>query len=462
MSGRILVVDDIATNRMVLRAKLAAAYYDVIQAENGSEAIKSALKYQPDIILLDVMMPDLDGFETCKALKSDQKTSHIPVVMITSVCQPADRLRGLECGADDFLTKPIDDLALFARVRNLLRSKFMLDELRLRDRTTQELGLAEFITHDKNIIPPKARVTLIPSDYEMGLLWEKALSENTPYLYKVCENDTQPQEFEAQQLPDVYVIHARIGAHGDGLRLVSMLRSRPRTRNSAIILVVSKGDNATAAKGLDLGANDYIFDHFDPLELVARLTSQIKRKQISDRLRSNVTDTLRLAVLDPLTGLYNRRYAEQHLGRIAERAQETGKQYALMLLDIDNFKRVNDTYGHASGDAVLKEFSRRIQENLRGVDLVSRLGGEEFLVAMPETSEAQARLASERLRQVIEETVFQCGPNNGGLQITVSIGVTLGDPLTLDVDKLVSQADHALYASKSEGRNMVTLFNSAA
>ena len=263
-------------------------------------------------------------------------------------------------------------------------------------------------------------------------------------------------------MPDVFVIHSQLDRFSDGLRLVSHLRSSPKSRQVAIILVVPEGDQQKAAKGLDLGASDYIFDPFDPMEMIVRLKSQIHRKQISDRLRDNVTDTLRLAVLDPLTGLYNRRYAQQHLEKISQRARETGKEFALMLLDIDNFKRVNDTYGHAGGDTVLAEFARRIQENLRGVDLISRLGGEEFLVAMPDTSEGQARIASERLRHVIETTPFSCETIPDGVDITVSIGVTLGTSQAPNVEKLVQQADQALYSSKSDGRNMVTLFNSAA
>ncbi len=462
MTGKVLVVDDIATNRVILRAKLAASYFDVIQAENGLEAIDKAKKYQPDIILLDVLMPGFDGYETCHRLKADAQTAHIPVIMVTALFAPDDRLRGLECGADDFISKPVNDLALFARVRNLLRSKFMLDELRLRDRTARELGLSETAAPFTDRPLQKGRVVLVPRDKKGAAKWEQAISKRCNLTVQTAASEVEALAFAAELVPDIFVIHSQLGAYGDGLRLVSHLRARPNTRHAAIILVVPDGDQAKAAKGLDLGVSDYLFDPFDPLELTVRLNGQIRRKQISDRLRSNVTDTLRLAVLDPLTGLYNRRYAEQHIAKIAERTRETGKGFALMLLDIDNFKGVNDSFGHATGDEVLKEFSRRIQENLRGIDLVSRLGGEEFLVAMPDTTEEQARQASERLRQVIEQAEFWGEAAQARLRVTVSIGVTLGDPHASDVDALIGQADRALYASKSEGRNMVTLFNSAA
>jgi len=462
MSGRILVVDDVATNRMILRAKLAASYYDVLQAENGAETLAKAMSEQPDLILLDVLMPDLDGFEVCRRLKADPATSHIPVIMVTALSDPGDRVRGLECGADDFLTKPINDLALFSRVRNLLRSKFMLDELRLRDQTSQELGLTDPRLTMAEKFPVPARVALIATDTEMAKRWAATLADRPDITPLICKNEQEAMAYTEDDMPDVFMIHARLGAFGDGLRLVSYLRSRPPSRHTSVVLVTPDGDHERAFKGLDLGANDYLFNSFDSAEMIARLCGQINRKRMSDRLRDSVTDSLKLAAIDSLTGLYNRRYAKLHLRKIFERAQETDKGFALMVLDIDKFKLVNDHYGHSAGDHVLQEFARRMQENLRGVDLVSRLGGEEFLVAMPDTSESQARIASERLRQVIEETPFLTGEDGKSLTITVSIGVTLGRADCPDVDCLIIEADKALYKSKSDGRNKVTLFTQAA
>jgi two-component system, cell cycle response regulator len=462
MTGRILVVDDIATNRMILRAKLSAAYYDVILAESGAEALEKAVEMAPDLILLDVMMPDMDGFEVCRKLKEDPQTTNIPVVMVTALLEPAHRLIGLKNGADDFLSKPINDLALLSRVRNLLRAKFMFDELHLRNKTTQELGLGSLPSDRLKIEAMSGRIMLVPTHRKMSRHWKRQLSAQATFTLTTMLPDMDIVGLGLSDLPDVFVIHAKLGEYGDGLRLVSHLRSRPNTRHTSIILVVPDGDQETAAKGLDMGISDYIFDPFDPSEMIVRLNSLVRRKQVSDQLRDNVTDTLRLAVQDPLTGLYNRRYATQHLAKITERSRETSKGFALMLLDIDNFKRVNDTYGHSVGDQVLKEFSQRIQQNLRGVDLVSRIGGEEFLIAMPDTTKEQACIASERLRNVIKDEVFAASSLPNGIPVTVSIGVTLGDPGEKDVDALICQADKALYASKSDGRNMVTLFDSAA
>jgi DNA-binding response OmpR family regulator len=141
VSARILVVDDVAANVKLLEARLSAEYFDVVTASNGAEALAIAARAECDIILLDVMMPDMDGFEVCRRLKSNSATHFIPVVMITALDSPADRVRGLDAGADDFLTKPVSDIVLIARVRSLTRLKMMTDELRMRAITSLEIGV---------------------------------------------------------------------------------------------------------------------------------------------------------------------------------------------------------------------------------------------------------------------------------------------------------------------------------
>jgi two-component system cell cycle response regulator len=199
--------------------------------------------------------------------------------------------------------------------------------------------------------------------------------------------------------------------------------------------------------------------------LALRLRGQIRRKLEADRLRVTVEDGFKLAAIDPLTGLYNRRYALPHLTEIAKRAREKQRPFAIMLLDLDRFKDVNDTYGHAAGDAVLVEVARRVRDNLRGVDMVARIGGEEFLVAMPETALSQARFAAERLRQVVEETPISIGEGQQEITVTLSIGLSMGgrdEAMSLPIEKLIEDADQALFGSKAEGRNQVTMGRSAA
>ncbi len=455
MSGRILVVDDVATNRVLLKAKLATAYYTVTLAQNGAEALSLAQADPPDLILLDVMMPEMDGFEVCRRLKSMRELAHIPVVMVTSLNTAEERIRGLEAGADDFLSKPLVDLALFARVRNLMRMKIMFDELRMRDATTQDLGFEPILLDDDGV-PEGGHVLFVGDRMAQAEGWAADIRDRLPVRTSAVSDGLCALRLADRDLPDAIVISQRVNGGQDGRRLVSALRSRADTRQSAIILAVDGEDLEVAAHVLDLGANDYILCPFDPSELAARLRSQLRRKRYSERLRANVRDGLMMAMRDPLTGLFNRRYAAQHLRAILARSRDSGRAFATMMLDLDRFKAVNDRFGHDAGDEVLKEFGRRLRENVRGADLVARLGGEEFFVAMPDTDAAAAAQIAERIRAAVEQPLFRIDRGARALQVTVSIGVSLADPGISDVDTLLKRADEALYASKHAGRNRVT------
>jgi two-component system cell cycle response regulator len=450
MSGRILVVDDVATNRLILQAKLSSAYFDVLLAESGEQALSVTMAELPDMILLDVMMPDMDGYEVCRILKSRAETAHIPVIMVTAHNSTEEKIRGLDAGADDFLSKPIDDVTLFARVRNLMRVKMMFDELKLRETTSQELGLSDFLEDHS-----------FDKDENQARDWAACVQSRLPVRTIVANCEEEATSIARHDPPDVFIVCQNLANGGDGLRLVSNLRANLNTRQSAVILVVEDGEMETATKGLELGASDYIHAPFDPNEMVARLRSQMRRKKYSDRLRSNVRDGLKMAVIDPLTGLYNRRYATQHMQRIIERSGESGMPFAVIMMDLDRFKSVNDTHGHDAGDRVLKEFARRLQENLRGIDLVARLGGEEFLVVMPDTGPAEVEFAAERLRNAIDRMDFEIGGGKN-IPITVSIGVAFGGPDDENPSILIQQADTALYESKATGRNRVSYFAKAA
>lgn len=461
MSGRILVVDDTATNRLVLKAKLSTAYYTVLLAAGGAEALALAEEHEPDLVLLDVLMPGMDGFEVCRRLKASERLQHVPVVMVTALNAPEEKLRGLEAGADDFLARPFSDTALFARVRNLVRMKMMFDELRLRDITTRELGIDGF-GNVEAIETGGAHVLFVAAREEHSAVWAAEIAARLGVRATACATGLAALELIQRDAPDAVVVHQRLGGGEDGRRLVPALRARGETRQAAVIFAVEEGgDAAVMAQVLDLGASDCLLPPFDLAELAVRLRTQLRRKRLSDRLRDNLRAGLRLAMVDPLTGLFNRRYASRHLETFAARARATGRSFAMMMLDLDRFKSVNDRYGHEAGDEVLREFARRLLDNVRSGDLVARLGGEEFFVAMPDIDAAQAAEIAERVRGAVAGTPFVLRDGALHLPVTVSIGLSLAEGGNGDPAELIRRADAALYASKHAGRNRVT-FASAA
>ena len=459
MSARVLVVDDVLPNVKLLAAKLTREYFDVVTANSGPEALERIHAQHPDIVLLDVMMPGMDGFEVCEKIRADPATMHIPVVMVTALSDASDRVRGLEAGADDFLTKPVNDVAVFARVRSLVRLKMMTDEWRLRESTSGQLGMLVSIDSVYTQTAEAARVLVVEdSAIDLDKITETLARDRDV----VTDTDSCAGGLELALGEEFELIVISLTLmREDGLRLCSQLRSHEKTRQIPVLLLADETDMDRVAKGLELGANDYLIKPIDRNELLARTRTQVRRKRYQDKLRANYEASLSMALTDSLTGLFNRRYLSAHLPRLLDRSGGNNKPVSALLFDIDHFKVVNDTWGHGVGDEVLKEVAQRASRNLRNFDLVARLGGEEFVVIMPDTDGSQAMAVAERLRRRIAEEPFAVSAPVGKIDVTISIGVAVAD-WTLDADgkpesgdALLRRADTALYQAKRSGRNRV-------
>ena len=418
MTARVLVVDDILANVRLLEAKLTSEYFDVHTTTNGMDALEAIVSFNPDIILLDVMMPGIDGIEVCKRIKSNPKTQHIPVIMVTALDQPEDRIQGLEAGADDFITKPINDAALFCRLKSLVRLKMLIDELRGRDTSTLLGGRNGSI--DLAEVETNANVLIVDNRGIVADRIKESLSELHNLV--VLKDPAEAINLNLETEFDLVIVSLDLLDH-DGLRLCSQLRSFERTRQLPLLIVVDPEDGARLMRALDMGVNDYLHRPVDKLELRARVNTQIKRKRYTDRLRTNVTRSMELAVTDPLTGLYNRRHMDNQMELQLANAGARGRPMCVLTLDVDFFKPINDTHGHDVGDRVLQELARRLKEQVRAIDLCCRIGGEEFLVVLPGTELQVGFTVGERLRRIIASQPFDVGAKSGPLAITVSIGV---------------------------------------
>jgi len=449
MSARILVVDDIEANVRLLEAKLSAEYYEVLTAADGPTALAMAAAEKPDIVLLDVMMPGLDGFAVCRALKEDAATGHIPVVLLTALDGRADRVAGLEAGADDFLTKPIDDVLLFARVRSLTRLKSVIDELRDREASGRRKGVIAGVA--SRLGGGGGRI-LVVDDHERQA--QRVCAELAIEHRPVVETGPETALMSARGPVDLIIVNA--AAKGfDGLRFAAQVRSDEATRSLPILAVVDFDDRPRLVKALEIGVNDVLPRPIDPQELAARVKTQIRRKRYTDYLRENLDQSLELAVTDQLTGLHNRRYMESQLDALVRRAVVGGSDpVALLVIDIDHFKKINDGFGHAVGDEVLREFAVRLASNVRAIDLPVRFGGEEFVVVMPETELAHAHRIAERIRLHVAGSPFRVLDGEELLTVTISIGVACS--LSGDTPAhLIKRADEAMYEAKARGRNRV-------
>ena len=448
MTARVLVVDDVRSNLKLLQARLSLEYFEALTASNGPDAIAICEQGGCDIVLLDVKMPSMDGFEVCRRLRAAPDTAHLPIVLITALDRPGDRVRGLESGADDFLTKPVDEIALIARVRSLTRLKFSIDELRARAAHDAEAGPQAL----KLDLSERGRLLLVDEQRRSRERIQGALS---PYHDVIMADDPGEAPGTAREEPvDLMIVGLGFGAF-DGLRLISQVRSQERTRNLPILLIADPDDRPRVLRGLDLGVNDYLTRPIDRNELLARVRTNIRQKRYADRLRQSVQESIEMAHCDPLTGLNNRRSLERRLPAMIESARLRGAALTMMILDIDHFKRVNDTYGHDVGDCVLKRFGAELQETVRGGDLICRLGGEEFVVVMPGVGASEAGRIAERARRTTESREFAVDGAAGSVSITVSIGLAEWRK-GWDSAELYRRADRALYLSKSAGRNRVT------
>jgi two-component system, cell cycle response regulator len=455
MTAKILVVDDILSNVKLLKAKLTAEYYTVITACDGQEAINLVTEQQPDIILLDIMMPKLNGFQVCNVLKNDPLTTHIPIVMVTALHDTESRVQGINAGADDFLTKPIRETALYARIKSLTRLKFVIDELRLRNKTNAEMnGIIDRSVIEYSSETSYGRIIVVDEDKLQAHQVYEILSKQCFRSIEVLHDPNNVSNINDDC--DLVILNAQF-SETEGLRISSQLRSRLETRYTPILILYDESQNESVlSKALEMGVNDYLITPLDENELIARVNSQVKRKRYQDALRMNLFNNAEMSIRDPLTGCYNKRYFYKHLQNIVEDSIFKHKSLSMMMLDVDYFKTINDTFGHTAGDELLKQIQRRISENIRITDLLARFGGEEFVIVMPDTNIQKAYVVAERIRSMIAQPSFII--SDSMVNVTVSIGIAEVDESDFkNVNLFVERADKCLYKAKDGGRNKIIL-----
>lgn len=463
MSGRILIIDTVATNRIVMKVKLLSAQYDVVACATQQEAHKQIAEHRPDLILLSLHDPTEDQYQFCRDLKLDTQTRDIAIIATGMPDTSGARFAALDAGADDVLPSLVHDDFFHARIRSLLRMRHTPAELWMREGTQRALGFGDITTEFAR--PPRVALLTASPVHSTGLI--ARLNRISSLGIVTLGFDEALKDMSDDDLPDLFIIDSTTMAKPsvDILRMVADLKSRQKIRRVSQLIILPADATEPAAMALDLGADDVVASQTSSGELRIRIMKLVQRKRQQDQLRTTVRDGLHAAVTDPLTGLYNRRYATPYLMEIAKQSRKTGQDFAVMMIDIDHFKRINDMHGHAAGDAVLIELANRLRDNLRVIDLIARVGGEEFLVALPHSSAEQAQAAANRLCRMVNQKPFHVGRSLLPLRVTISVGVAVGCAGSAEIicaDDMCHQADDALYVAKSAGRDRVSLAHSAA
>lgn len=540
---KILVVDDRHENLMAIEGVLERPGLSIITATSGNEALGLVLEHTFALILLDVQMPGMDGFEVAELMRGSEKTRRIPIIFLTAISKDeAHVFTGYEKGAVDYLFKPLDPIVLRSKVnvfvelfrqRNKLQKsnadlsravaelesvnrqireqqKSVIEEERLKvllqmaGATAHELnqplmilmGNVQLMEMDGGIPPHMAdRVSKISSaanrisdtvkkiqtlrhdesrgyaggktilnlDQQVSILVIEDRDEDFARIEKVLRDHHQLALIRVKSIKEAFhrLERGRIDLIfldyllPDGTGLDFLEGASRKGVETPVVAITGQGDELIASQLIKAGAYDYLPKTRVSGKALLRIISNVLEKAgLRREMRMAQEKLAELSVRDELTGIFNRRYFQEALEREVSGAQRYGHGLSLCMVDLDHFKRVNDTHGHLCGDRVLQEFGRLLGSSIRKYDVGCRYGGEEFAVILPDTPLEKAVILCERFRRRVEDHEFTCGELS--LFITISVGVT-ARPIGGEVtgSQLVDLADKALYRAKSQGRNNV-------
>ncbi|MBN2526384.1 MAG: diguanylate cyclase [Deltaproteobacteria bacterium] len=419
-----VVVDDSRVVRQLFTQQLAAIGIHAETAENGLDGKELIEKLRPDIALVDLEMPQMDGLEMCKAILANPSTRNIPIVIISGNVNARVAFKGFMSGTLEFLAKPVDPRLLRETVESLLKRK----QVHQRRATAIVLEDSQLVAH-----------MILQQLDTMGVEthWAKTAADFAATATVL--------------VPDIISIDLTL-PDGNGLEICRQIRKNKRFDFIPVMIVSGEADRDMLIECLNAGANDFLAKPFVKAEFRARVGNLLRLKQLQDSLHEKNRAMENLAYSDKLTSLYNRMYFDKILETELTLAQQQGSSLGLLLIDLDHFKKVNDTYGHPTGDEVLKEVALCISNTIRSADIACRYGGEELVVLLPGASAAISVTVAERIRERCESTGFTAT----NLHQTLSIGVSVY-PATSTAESLVLDADKCLYVAKEKGRNSVAL-----
>ncbi len=434
---RVLIVDDQDVNLRLFEARLVPSGFEVQLAQSAREAWRlleaGAPEVLPHLILLDIMMPEIGGFEVLAQLKADERFRSIPVLVVTALTDRADRAKAFDLGAEDFLSKPVNAAELIARARNLTAL------------SQQSAGPLEPAPSDTG------HVLMIGSSHDANTA--VATLRDANYRVDMMDHGETALASIEQFVPDIVLLEVVLDDDTSAFELCRQIKAEPRALHVPVVML-AHGEQAQArASGWEAGADDFLTQPIDTYELLARVRSLIKKKRRYDELYENYDQLLKRSITDPLTGLYNRAYLDEVVRRETSMSRLSGQTFSFLMIDLDHFKTINDTYGHIVGDQVLTEFADILKSQVRASDLVARYGGEEFAMVLHHTDASDALRVAERICQKTKMANW----DHLGVEKTITTSIGLANYLPPDMHHtdLIGQADKALYEAKEKGRDRV-------
>ena len=399
LKRRILIVDDDPLNVKLLASKLPVDQFETVTAFSGQEALRKTIKDPPDLILLDIMMPEMNGYEVSHWLKTNPTTQDIPIILVTALDGADDKIKGFEAGADEFLNKPVNTIELLARINSLLRLKYYREQLLSRTLSEKTFSGGQAAPDPAEEAHPPVKILIVEDDEkDVRMIQEYFAGES----YQLETVNTGEAALDRIQNEDFDLVLLDVLLPGvNGFEVCQRIKGLHQTQDLQVVLITCLPDLENKIKGVEQGADDYLIKPINGRELKARVKVLVKKKHYIDQLRNNFERALNSAIYDGLTGLHNQTYFKKFLEMELKRADRQRYPLGLMIIDIDDFKKINDRFGHLTGDLIIKDLAQLIKKNIREVDLSARYGGDEFVVVLPYTDQTETVQIIERIQKAV-------------------------------------------------------------
>lgn len=452
---KVLIADDSPVSLASLEKVFSTEEFHTIRAANGKEAYDRAVCELPDLIMLDVMMPEMNGFEAARILKEDSRTRSIPIIMVTALGDPQHEMTGREAGAEEYLAKPVRPQELLARANSLISLKQYRDQLTIRNHS-QWSFLVDRSSDDAGPETQKRLpLILLVEDNESDAELVRHLLSDLPVRLERLSNGEEAVELCKTGQVDLMLLDILLPGL-NGFEVCRRVKKSDKGKDLPIVVITCLEDMDSRLRCIELQADDFLVKPIAGRELQARVKILLEKKQRLDELRSHYEEALNSAVVDWLTGLYNHGYFKRFLDLEIKKSLRQRYPVTLIMIDIDNFKSVNDAHGHPVGDMILQELAQVVRRSVREVDLVARYGGDEFAVVLPYSDHPGALRVARRIDAAIRSHGFPAKTDRA-TRLTVSMGVAGYPEDAVHVDGLIHSADQKLYTAKLKGKNQITV-----